>query len=182
MCIRDRKSVYNSLYVTNLDMRDFLFKDVYQERFSHFHRYSPHIGYVNLFPMFFGVMKPNSREFKSLLRTMSDEDLLWSKWGLRSLSKDDIYYGQGDNYWRGNIWININYLALRGLRQYYWSDSEAVAIYKKLRINVLTNVISNWRRTGFLWENYDAITGEGRRNHPFCGWTSLAVLILGEEY
>ena len=27
-----------------------------------------------------------------------------------------------------------------------------------------------------MWEQYDAKSGEGRRSHPFTGWTSLVVL------
>lgn len=46
---------------------------------------------------------------------ISDPAHLWSDYGLRSLSKSDEYYSQGENYWRGPIWINMNYLALSSL-------------------------------------------------------------------
>lgn len=38
---------------------------------------------------------------------------LWTPWGLRSLSSADPSFGQDENYWRGNIWINMNFLAGR---------------------------------------------------------------------
>jgi hypothetical protein len=39
-----------------------------------------------------------------------------------------------------------------------------------------------WKRTGFTWEQYDPISGEGRRSKPFTGWTSLVTMIMAEEY
>lgn len=44
-----------------------------------------------------------------------DPDHLWSEFGIRSLSKQDEHYGKGENYWRGPIWIQMNYLALSAL-------------------------------------------------------------------
>ena len=38
---------------------------------------------------------------------------VWSRFGLCSLSSLDAAYGKDENYWRGKIWINMNYLALQ---------------------------------------------------------------------
>lgn len=48
---------------------------------------------------------------------MRDPEELWSPYGIRSLSKKDEYFGQGENYWRGPIWIQMNYLALSALHR-----------------------------------------------------------------
>lgn len=44
---------------------------------------------------------------------------MWSPFGLRSLSKSDPYFGKGEDYWRGHIWVNLNYLVLRALHEKY---------------------------------------------------------------
>jgi mannosyl-oligosaccharide glucosidase len=47
---------------------------------------------------------------------MRDPNHLWSPYGIRSLSKSHPLFGQGENYWRGPIWIQMNYLALAALK------------------------------------------------------------------
>jgi len=44
---------------------------------------------------------------------------MMSKAGIRSLSKRDQYYLYKSNYWRGAVWINVNFLVLRGLYKNY---------------------------------------------------------------
>lgn len=42
-----------------------------------------------------------------------------SEYGILSLAKNDSYFGAGENYWRGPIWINMNYLLLASLHNNY---------------------------------------------------------------
>lgn len=95
-------------------------------------------------------------------------------------------------------------------------QAKAKSIYAELRKNVIDNVfkvrrrcvvlvlccrltyMKEYERTGYVWEQYDATTGEGRRrcglfvhiprnvthevarsSHPFTGWTSLVTLSEG---
>lgn len=71
-----------------------------------------HKGYVSLFPFLTGLIEPNSEKLGHILNLLGDENQLWSEFGIRSLSKSDALYGSGENYWRGPIWMNINYLAV----------------------------------------------------------------------
>ena len=52
----------------------------------------------------------------------------------------------------------------------------AKRIYTELRTNLIDNIFKEYERTGYVWEQYNAQTGEGRRSHPFTGWTSLVTL------
>lgn len=47
-----------------------------------------------------------------------------SNTGLRSLSKMDQFYLYRSNYWRGAVWINVNFLILRGLFNNYLGISD----------------------------------------------------------
>ena len=74
-----------------------------------------HKGYISIFPFLLGLMGKDSERLGKVLDLIADPEELWSDYGLRSLSKKDEYYGTGENYWRGPIWININYLAIQRL-------------------------------------------------------------------
>ncbi|MFM7785680.1 MAG: MGH1-like glycoside hydrolase domain-containing protein, partial [Gammaproteobacteria bacterium] len=63
---------------------------------------------------------PASSKLKAILDILSDKDQLWSPYGIRSLSKSNVYYGKGENYWRGPIWINMNYLSLGSLHKVHF--------------------------------------------------------------
>lgn len=58
---------------------------------------------------------------------------------------------------------------------------EANIIYKELRDNIVKNVFDEYQRTGYVWEQYSP-DGEGKRSHPFTGWTALVTLIMAEKY
>ncbi|KIY51084.1 glycoside hydrolase family 63 protein [Fistulina hepatica ATCC 64428] len=146
-----------------------------------------HKGYLSLFPLMLSLLPSDSPHVGAILDIVESPDHLWSPYGLRSLSKSHPEFGQGENYWRGPIWIPMNYLTLRSLYKKYMVEEgpyqgRAQKIYTELRKNIVDNVFKEYQRTGYVWEQYDALTGEGRRSHPFTGWTSLVTLILSEIY
>lgn len=75
-----------------------------------------HEGYVSLFPVLLGIVDPQSKKLGQVLDSMHDPEGLWSPFGIRSLSAKDELFGTGENYWKGPIWINLNYLALHSLK------------------------------------------------------------------
>ncbi|KAI6102747.1 mannosyl oligosaccharide glucosidase-domain-containing protein [Pisolithus croceorrhizus] len=146
-----------------------------------------HKGYISLFPFMLALLPPDSPHLGPIFDMLRDPDHLWSPYGIRSLSASHPAFGTGENYWKGPIWIQMNYLVLRALYTTYAAvdgpyQERAKAIYAELRKNVVENVFKEYERTGYVWEQYDAITGEGRRSHPFTGWTSLVTLILADKY
>lgn len=74
-----------------------------------------HKGYISIFPFLLGLLEPDSPRLGAVLDLIEDPDELWSDYGLRSLSKNNEFYGTGENYWRGPVWINMNYLAVTRL-------------------------------------------------------------------
>ncbi|KAJ7684923.1 glycoside hydrolase [Mycena polygramma] len=146
-----------------------------------------HQGYLSMFPLFLGLLPPSSPHLGPMLDALRDPEQLWSPYGLRSLSASHPQFGTGENYWKGPVWVQMNYLALRALYKKYAAEEgpyklRAQEIYQQLRKNIIDNVFKEYERTGYVWEQYDALTGTGMRSHPFTGWTSLVTLILAETY
>lgn len=148
-------------------------------------------GYINLFPFLLQILDPNSRHLQKVLNDVKNPSLLWTQYGLRSLSPNSPLYMKRNTehdppYWRGQIWINMNYLACRALHYYSRKQGPhqklAGDIYTRLRLNLIKNIHKEYDRTGHLWENYDDRTGEGKGSHPFTGWTALVTLIMAEIY
>ena len=110
----------------------------------------------------------------------------------RSLSKSDPLYMKRNTehdppYWRGQIWININYLAVKALKHYSTVAEPPISTmandaYSELRNNLINNVFQQYKRTGYIWENYNDNTGAGQGCHPFTGWSALVVLMMSEQY
>lgn len=88
-------------------------------------------------------------------------------------------------YWRGPIWINMNYLTLAALKHYSFSGPHseiARSLYSELRHNIVTNIATQYQTTGHFWEHYHDKTGKGAGSHPFTGWTALILNIMAEKY
>ncbi|KTW28532.1 hypothetical protein T552_01792 [Pneumocystis carinii B80] len=146
-----------------------------------------HIGYVTIFPLLTGLLSASSLHFDKLLDIIYSPDHLWSSYGLRSLSTKNPYFEKDENYWRGPIWVNINYMTLQSLYKNYINtpgpyQEKAKKIYHELRINIINTVFHEWKRTNFAWEQYNHASGSGQRTKGFTGWTSLIVNILSEKY
>jgi mannosyl-oligosaccharide glucosidase len=52
----------------------------------------PHFGYVALFPLLGRLLPPASPELGKQLELLTDPNLLWSQYGLRSLAKTSTLY------------------------------------------------------------------------------------------
>lgn len=84
-------------------------------------QFVPHFGYNSIMPLALNLLPFDSPELGTVLRQLESQELLWSPYGLRSLAANSSMYMQYNTrddapYWRGPIWININFLVLRTLR------------------------------------------------------------------
>ncbi|PSS26953.1 Mannosyl-oligosaccharide glucosidase [Actinidia chinensis var. chinensis] len=154
-------------------------------------RFVPHIGYVSLFPFMGKIIPPASSILEQQLNLISNRSILWTDYGLRSLSKTSSMYMKYNTehdapYWRGPIWMNMNYMILSALHHYSKENGpyrdKAKIIYTDLRSNLIRNIVRNYQQTGYLWEQYDQKKGKGKGARVFTGWTSLVLLIMAETY
>ena len=98
-------------------------------------------------PLFLGLIDSNSPHLPALLDQLTDPKQVWSPFGIRSLAKSSPHFGQGENYWKGPIWMQFNYLTLKNLKERYMVEQgpekqRAVKIYNDLRKNVVDNVFN----------------------------------------
>lgn len=189
-----------------------------------------HIGYNALFPMFFRLVK-NSQRLNAILdlieginnKSTENISLLTKSCGLRSLSKSSPLYKVRNTmhdppYWRGSVWINMQYLACSSL--FYYAnlpeDTESTyanndeyenlepiryldfktkqrcnRLYDKIRNDVIQCVYKEWKRTGYVWEQYEdepvsdstfGLIHKGKGTRPFTGWSANVVLLMAEIY
>lgn len=146
-----------------------------------------HEGYVSVLPFALKLIPKNSPKLEKVVALMSDPEKIFSDYGLLSLSRQDDYFGKDENYWRGPIWMNINYLCLDAMRYYYpevildvaGEASNAKKLYQSLKINLSNNIYKVWEEQGYCYENYSPIDGHGTGAEHFTGWTALVVNILG---
>jgi mannosyl-oligosaccharide glucosidase len=147
------------------------------------------VGYISLFPLALRVVRP-SREnvpvFRSFMRQVRE---LRSVGGLRSLARSDEYYerdnSEGDHaYWRGSVWINLNYLVIRALSEYATEPAleeireEMGTLAREIASSVVENMSREYGEKGYIFEQYNAESGVGQRCHPFTGWSALVVLLM----
>ena len=139
------------------------------------------------------LLPADSPRISPILDAIEDPERLFTPYGLRSLSKSASLYNARNTehdppYWRGPIWINVNFLAVRALKHYADIAQDAPlrerlrGVYAKLRQAVISNVINEYRKTGYVWEQYNDKTGQGQGCRPFTGWSALVVLMMGETY
>ncbi|ETN83317.1 hypothetical protein NECAME_07435 [Necator americanus] len=147
-------------------------------------------GYNSLFPLMLRLIPHESEQLGHILDKLADPELLWTKYGLRSLSRTSPYYAARNTehdppYWRGYIWVNANYMVLSALKHYgSLSGSyqlKAQNIFSALKENLVSNMAKEFNRTGYIWENYDDKTGQGRGSHPFNGWSSLVLMVMSDN-
>ncbi|CAA7057827.1 unnamed protein product [Microthlaspi erraticum] len=151
----------------------------------------PQVGYVSFFPFISKIIPPKSQILEQQLDLISNNNIVWSEYGLVSLAKTSSLYMQWNAlhqlpYWRGPIWMNINYLILASLDHYSKLEgpysNKARTIYMELRSNLISNVVRNYDQTDYIWEHYNQIEGTGEGGRNFTGWSALILLIMSEEY
>ena len=143
---------------------------------------SQHLGYVTMFPLALRLIPEEAPELPDVLDILASPEHMWSPHGLRSLASSSPIYNAWNTkhdppYWRGAIWVNMNYLILDALRTKYAGHPRALEAARALRENLVSTIGGQYDARGFVFENYDDQTGEGRGCFPFTGWSALVGLM-----
>ena len=133
------------------------------ERFSE--RRSPTLFY----PLLAGAASPERAV--RLIEHLRNPEEFWGEWLIPSISRDDPAFAR-QRYWKGAIWPPLNFLTYLGLRNA--GDHRTAG---ELASRSLDMFLGEWRRKGYVSENYSAIDGTGDDDRlssdPFHSWGAL---------
>ena len=118
----------------------------------------------SLLPLYAGVVDQDKAA--RLIALLEDPKTFWTDFPVPTV---DIKHPAFDKvqYWRGTVWVNVNWLLVQGLRRYGRHD-----LARDLSLRTIAMV----DRSGFR-EYYDPLTGEGHGAGHF-GWSSLVIDLI----
>ena len=97
--------------------------------------------------VFAGVCDEDKAE--KLLAHLKNPDSFYTPFPVPSISKKDKTFGT--DMWRGPVWLNYNYMIIKGLRDYGYGD-----FADELKTKTLDTVNLWYKRTGTVFEFYDS--------------------------
>lgn len=103
---------------------------------------------------------------------------LWSRFGIRTLAKDDPAYNNANilkpySNWQGPVWPIANYFYVQSLLHYGYQQ-EAMRVASRVASMCMKDI----KRTGGMHENYHAETGEPLAAPHFISWNLLVPSML----
>lgn len=130
--------------------------------------FSPVLSPACFMPLYTGIASKEQAE--PLSRLAADKNKFFP--GMPTVSYDDPKYTP-DDYWRGPLWLNVAFFALKGLKNYGYAKTADAS----------RNTILSWcAQNDSAYEIYNSRTGQGLRTKDF-GWSAVFIieLILGWE-
>jgi putative isomerase len=163
--IRERATRYRAQLTTlwDNDAGIFLNKDLHTGQFSS--RLSP----TNFYPLLAKAATLQQAEVMIKNHLLNPKEF-WGEWIIPSIARDDPAF-KDQNYWRGRIWGPMNYLVYLGLCNYNQPEVQRQFAEKSYAL-----FLQEWKKSGHVHENYNAITGTGDDVHSsdrFYHWGAL---------
>lgn len=123
---------------------------------------------------------------RKMLSEITNDRTLGGKVPLISLSKSDANYEKNGKYWRGALWLQTAYAALKGIENYGYHKEAHDAAHKILN-HMLKTYIEYEPHT--IWECYSpeapepSVGTNGERVRlDFCGWSALGPISMYIEH
>jgi hypothetical protein len=146
---------------------------IYRNKRTDTGEYSSNISPTNFYPLL--ASAPSRLQAERMVRDhLLNPGEFYGEWMIPSISRNDTAF-RSQNYWRGRIWGPMNFLVYLGLRNYDLGNAENILAEKSGKL-FMENVMLN----GYIWENYNAITGNisdqeeaSRRGDKYYHWGAL---------
>jgi hypothetical protein len=119
---------------------------------------------IGFLPMWAGAA--SKEQVEKLIKTLTNKDEFWRKFGIPTLSAKDNYYNP-IGYWNGPVWVQWQYLIFRGLIDYGYKE-----IAKELADKVIDNIINQLKVDHYFWEFYSADDYQAGWNKTYI-WTGI---------
>jgi hypothetical protein len=126
---------------------------------------------ANFSPLFAGI--PDEKRAKRLVDALENDGFGLSDESITPVPSYDIH-GMGFSpvtYWRGPVWLNINWLLMHGLEDYG---------YREHADRLRKSIIELCREEGFH-EYFDPITGQGHGSDLFSWSAALLIDVLADK-
>ena len=91
---------------------------------------------------------------------LTNPDEYWGEYVIPATPRNDPAFSDNE-YWRGRIWAPLNFLVYMGLRNYNFPDVRHQFAEKSKAL-----LLKSWLKNGYVFENYNATTGEGDDEVP----------------
>ena len=126
---------------------------------------------IGSFHTLFGNVPGPDRATRLVQSHLLDENRYWPRTGIPvpTTALDSPWFN-AENYWLGPVWVNTNWMVLKGLLEYGFVDIAA-----SLRAHTLQLV----NRSGFR-EYFNPLTGEGYGTDVFSWTAALTIDLLSE--
>jgi hypothetical protein len=129
-------------------------KGLYLNRRTDTGELSQRLSPTLFYPLLAGV--PNAkRAQRVVLDHLLNPEEFWGDWVIPSIARSDPDF-EKQRYWKGAVWPPLNFLTYLSLRRAGFEDEAAELASKSLAL-----LLTEWRRHGYVSENYSAITGTG---------------------
>lgn len=146
---------------------------IYRNKRTDTGEFSSQLSPTNFYPLL--AKAPTQAQAERMVKEhLLNPEEFFGEWMIPSISRKDTAF-QSQNYWRGRIWGPMNFLVYLGLRNYGLVDAQKILADKSERL-----FMENVRLNGYVWENYNALTGNltdideaGRRGDKFYHWGAL---------
>lgn len=121
------------------------------------------------YPLLAKVPTKNQAE-RMIKEHLLNTDEFWGEYVIPSVPKNDPAF-KDNEYWRGRIWAPLNFLVYLGLNNYEFPEVRHAFAEKSQKL-----LLKSWLSHGYVFENYNALTGEGDdvvRSDKFYHWGAL---------
>jgi len=123
------------------------------------------------------------RQAESLRAHASDPDVFGGDIPWPSVARDNEFFEEKGNYWRGSVWLPTAYMAIKGLNNYGYFKEANESSYKLIKH--MAKTYSDYS-PHTIWECYNptvAAPGTDKTNMErvrpnFCGWSALGPISL----
>ena len=127
---------------------------------------------TNFYPLLANA--PTGKQAEAMLeKHLLNPQEFWGEWVIPATPRNDSAFVD-NTYWRGRIWAPLNFLVYLGLRNY---DTPKINDMRKQLAEKSRNLLlKSWTANGYVFENYNALTGQGddkENSDKFYHWGAL---------
>jgi len=155
-------------------------QEVWDEKSAFYYNRSTKDGTLNrrtsptcFYPLLTKV--PTEEQARRMIEAhLTNPDEYWGEYVIPATPRNDPAFSDNE-YWRGRIWAPLNFLVYMGLRNYNFPDVRHQFAEKSKAL-----LLKSWLKNGYVFENYNATTGEGDdevRSDKFYHWGALLAYI-----